>query len=422
MPMPAMDEFMGSQTRGSGHWMTQLLPVVGGADDVELGVVATWTKPESVSFERDGVKYYLIGYSGNWLSRKMQARRGDVDLGKCVEAIDDFRPDLIHIHGTERGWGLLAYKGLTDRPVLLTMQGLMDLWHRNYFGSLTWSDILRCITPSELLRGSSLIHLRARLKQAAQRERDILRSVQWFTGQTDCDAFRIHCANPSAEYYRVWRVLRPPFYVKRWQLDRCRKHSIIFTNARNPGRDTECLVKAVEYLRQDFPDVKLKIAGPIPAESGYGRFVHRYVGRLGGAVELLGWVDAERLSEELCSSHVYAIASHVDTESNALCEAMLVGMPCVASYAGGLTTTLEEGRGGMFFPPGDAAVLAGRIRSIFENDDLACSMAQKAHEIAVVRHDPHRVGEEQLSAYRDILAKIAAQQQEEIRRAGSRTT
>jgi glycosyltransferase involved in cell wall biosynthesis len=234
-------------------------------------------------------------------------------------------------------------------------------------------------------------------------ELEILRGTQWFTGQTDWDRAHVWSQNPRALYLRVGRVLRPEFYRGRWSVDTCQRHTIIFTNAGTPYRDVDTLLDAVEILQPSFPDIKLRLCGYVGGRWGYQRFIARKLRRMGPKIERLGYLAAGQLHQALLDSHVFAICSHIENESISMCEAMLLGLPCVASYAGGMPTTVSAGRGGLLFPPGDAALLADCIRRVFEDDGFASSLGQAAREEARVRHDPQRVVQEQMDAYKMIL-------------------
>jgi glycosyltransferase involved in cell wall biosynthesis len=401
IPMPAMDEHVGVLTRGSGHWMSELLRALRRfVPEMSLGVATTWDGAQDKHFVAEGIEYYLLGGCASKVLRRLQARSGSVPLAKCVEVVRSFKPDLIHIHGTERPWGLLAVEGLVQAPVLVTIQGLMKTVVANYFGSTSPWQLLRTLTAKDLLLLRTPFSGRRNAERRAQTEARILESVGAYTGQTEWDRAHVLAANPKASYFRVGRVLRKPFYENQWRLDACQRHTVIFTNARDPLRGVETIMTAVGLLRREFPDIRLRIVGMLSKTSGYGAAVARRASSLGSCVELVGWIPPEEMVRELASSHVFAIASHVENESNSLCEAMLMGMPCVASFAGGMPTMMTHGQTGLFFPIGEAAVLAHRLRTIFQDDSLAQRLGAAARAEAAQRHDPKRVVDELMQAYR----------------------
>ena len=94
--------------------------------------------------------------------------------------------------------------------------------------------------------------------------------------------------------------------------------------------------------------------------------------------------------------------SFVENSCNALQEAMLVGMPCVASLSGGLLTLVETGRTGLAFPAGDAALLAWNIRKLFQDSALAARLGAEARLVARRRHDPEQVEGQLMRAYEEL--------------------
>jgi glycosyltransferase involved in cell wall biosynthesis len=83
---------------------------------------------------------------------------------------------------------------------------------------------------------------------------------------------------------------------------------------------------------------------------------------------------------------------------------MQVGLPCVASYAGGIPSLIEQGRTGLLFPAGDAPLLADAIIRIFRNDDLSVRLGDAARAEASERHAPERVLSQLLNAYKNVIA------------------
>jgi glycosyltransferase involved in cell wall biosynthesis len=210
--------------------------------------------------------------------------------------------------------------------------------------------------------------------------------------------------NPRASYFHVSELLRSEFYPAVWDIQRCRRHRIVFTNGGMLYRGLEVLVEALSILKKDFPDVSLGVSG-VRSDLGYGHKLLRTAQRFGVAssVDVLGFITARQMVDELRGSHVFALASFIENSPNSLCEAQLVGMPCVASYVGGIPSLVEEGVTGWMYPVGDAVALAKRIRDIFLNDDLAISLGQNARQAALQRHDPSAVTASVLETYRSVI-------------------
>ena len=118
----------------------------------------------------------------------------------------------------------------------------------------------------------------------------------------------------------------------------------------------------------------------------------------------VGRQPAEEVVRRLLESDLYVLPTRIDNSPNSLCEAMLVGLPVVTTNVGGIPSLVEHQREGLLVPPGDEWALAGSIRQLAQNPDLADGLAARARQRAERRHDPLTVARSLIGIYREILA------------------
>jgi glycosyltransferase involved in cell wall biosynthesis len=300
----------------------------------------------------------------------------------------------------------MTARQLITAPCVISLQGLLEPYLSGFFGALS---------PAELWRSHRLIELATRrglfwqyrgFVVGSRREHEIVAGAKSFMGRTDWDRAHVSSVNPGARYYHVGEVLRKRFSETRWNMSQCERHSIIFTNAGEPRRGAEVLLRAMLIIRREFPDSKLLLGGHIGSRRGYDRFLRQRIADSGLSdnIEFLGYLDGNAMATQLSRAHVFAISSFIENSPNSLCEAMQVGLPCVATYAGGIPSLLDHGRTGLFFPPGDAPLLADAIMRIFRDDDLAGRLSRAARAEASERHTPQRVISQLLNCYHDVMA------------------
>lgn len=135
---------------------------------------------------------------------------------------------------------------------------------------------------------------------------------------------------------------------------------------------------------------------------------------VGGAI--LGWEgdypdQLERLAHELGLTNVVHFAGHqedvypwydaldvavhasfAEPFGLALLEAMAIGTPLVAAADGGPLEIVEEGRSGLFFPPGDEAALAAAVERVVDSLALAESLAEGGRARAALFDESVMVG------------------------------
>ena len=397
-PMAAVQRRMGRAASGSGHWMTVLLEHLVRTPGLEIEVATIYPGLRDESFEEGGVRYILNGQPklpGIFFHCRNK------DLQRTVEIVRERAPDLVHIHGTERFFGLIAARRLISTPCVISLQGLLGACAPRFFGALSPGDICRCTRVLELATRRGLLWQYEAYLRGARYEREILAGATAFLGRTDWDLAQIRSVNATASYCHVGEVLRPAFQERRWDLSECVRRTIIFTNAGEPRRGTETLVQAMLTVRREFPDARLRLVGSRGAYRGYARFLQRMIDRLGlsEAIEFLGYLDGSAMARELSRAHAFVLPSYIENSPNSLCEAMQVGLPCVATYAGGIPSLVDGGRTGLLFPAGDAALLARAILRIFRDDDLARRLSRQAREEALERHAPRRIVSQVLDAY-----------------------
>ena len=389
----------GQSMNHGGTWMAAFLGQMLRKTEFEIAFAAFGSTRRVQTSGAPGIRSFLIPDRA-CLERSLQM---------CCDVVKEWRPDLIHVHGTESAYGLLAARKRVACPVVISLQGLLgpcSEWYR-YFGNRSLTDIVRMHRWLEIpaMRGQLMGFLRFRKK--AQREREILLSGRFFIGRTAWDRAYLRAQNPGARYYHGGEVIREAFRLNRWQMAKARRHRVIFTNSGHPRKGTETLVEAVQLLRAHFPDIRAAIGGGISRRSGYGRYLRRRISELAGAVIELGQLDSEQMARELLASHVFVSPSFIDNSPNAVCEAQLLGMPVVSTYTGGVPSLIEEGRTGLFFPTGDAPMLAARLRELFEDDALAVRLGEEARAVALRRHDPNQVIRDVVAIYEDVLRKAA---------------
>jgi glycosyltransferase involved in cell wall biosynthesis len=404
IPLPAVKEYFDKQHLGTGGWVGALLDQLKNIPELQLGVVVTTSLFPSKNFSQDGVDYFIIQQKGTKIRRQFfPVDNSPQYVRKCASIVNSFQPDIIHIHGTENFFGEMMLQGLVNCPIVFSLQGLMDSyseWYR-YFGKTPAISIL-ADNFLDTIKGSGFLLGFLQARRQAKRERRYLQQGKFFFGRTTWDKATSFYYNDQMHYYIINEVLRKPFWQKSWQLASCNRHRIIFTNARHPRKGTELLLDAVKRLLPLYPDLELILIGSLD-HGGYSRSIQRKIDKLRGVVRLLGFKNAEEITDELCKAHVFVSASYIDNSPNSVAEAQLVGTPVISSYTGGVPSLVGEYTTGLLFPTGDIPLLVNNIIKIFENDALAESLSAQARQTARNRHDPATIISAQVAAYKDIL-------------------
>jgi glycosyltransferase involved in cell wall biosynthesis len=406
--LPAVQRRLGAHVAGGG-WMESLREALADQPGLELAVAAAGPSLFE-PFVEEGVTYYhlrlpspprgLAGVAQRWT----HAAHPDALLLQGLATVRRFLPDLVHVHGSEGPFGLLATARTT--PVLISLQGLLGACSRAYFSGIPSQEILRDIASREFLKGRGLVHDRWIMQRRAQRELSILRACHFFAGRTRWDREFLTRVNPHARYYHVDEVLQPEFYRGEWHGPSVAGPFVVYaTMGPAPYKGLLPLLSSIRRL-SDYGGrpVHLRVGGQVEGTEMWAmakRAVHRL--GLGDVVSWLGPLSAEAIVKELTRADAYVHPSFVENSPNALAEAMIVGVPCVASAVGGVPSLLRSSVEGLLCPPGNVDAWAAALRSLEDDPDLARRLGSQARRRARLRHEPADIARATLDMYADVL-------------------
>jgi glycosyltransferase involved in cell wall biosynthesis len=322
-------------------------------------------------------------------------------LGQWRWVLEDFRPDIVHIHGTEYAYGLPLAQTARDMgiPVVVSIQGLISVYARHYLAGIPEVTALFSRTLLDNLRFTGMWEGRHRFLVRAPMEAELLRTVRHVMGRTRWDYANVRAIAPGMVYHLCRESLRDPFYAGGWSLDAVERHTIFCSQATYPVKGLHLLLEALRLLRRDVPDVRLLVAGPDITggtgwksrlrRTGYGAYLQRLIRKynLEDCVRFTGSLDAEGMAAHMARAHVFTLNSSIENSPNSLGEAQLVGTPCVAAFVGGVADMVRDGEDGLLYNYLEPAVLAEQLLRMFRDDALALRLSENGRCAALARHD-----------------------------------
>ncbi len=161
----------------------------------------------------------------------------------------------------------------------------------------------------------------------------------------------------------------------------------------------DVLLEAFARVIQEERRAHLVIVGDGPEKEALARLAGAL--GVGDRVNFLGKRrDVGRL---LPAFDVFALASDTEGLPVALLEAMLAGVPVVATAVGGVPEVVHDGETGILAPPRDSAGLASGILSCAKNPARAQEMAARARPEVADRFSAGRYVHELVELYRSLL-------------------
>ena len=394
LPQAALACGLDSASDVSGGWLTGQLTALQGRKDLQLTVACVdGRRRKALCGTRDDVTYHILP-----------------ETGALPRLLREARPDLVHLWGTEYAAASALLEAAREQniPALVGIQGVMQDCAAHLCDGVP--EAYRHSTPLDraldrLIPGAQLDKLQANFNALAQSEAALLGKARHVTGRTAFDRRAVAALAPGAHYYPCNETLRPLFYQgPLWHPRNFGRAPVLLLSQGNyPLKNLHTVLQALPAILVRWPDARLRIAGWPPLDKGpllrplvdrlfpYQRYCRRLAARLGvsGHIRYTGPLDAAAMRQAYLDADLFLLPSLSENSPNSLGEAMLLGLPCVASAAGGIPEMLTDGVEGRLYGAAlDADALARSVTEVLTRPDGGAALGLAARTRALATHDP----------------------------------
>jgi glycosyltransferase involved in cell wall biosynthesis len=320
-------------------------------------------------FERRGVNFHLLKTRGGlraptffwldtWLIRRVLRR---------------LEPDLVHAWGTENGAALVASR--LDCPSLVTMQGLIG-WYAS-------------IVPASRYERLSAFLERVSLKRTSIVTAESSFAVQYLRAHFPrLEIYQVEHA-PSAVFHQVQR--RPTTSPIRF----------VFAGTLTYRKGLDLLLRALDQIKGEVPfELLLVSVGP----DSYLRALQPGISpELRSRISFKSDLASEEVANGFATATMMICPTRADNSPNSVKEAVVAGLPVVASAVGGIPDYVFHGENGLLFPANDVAACARAIKAavrhpLFSQGRVAPATLEKVRAYL----SPTRMGERFAELYQEV--------------------
>ena len=398
-----------------GGWMTGALDYLSDNTDYEI-IIAYPNGQKDNDSGNSQIDYATFTYN-------MSATKYDESMcQQFLTMYTKYQPDIIHIWGTEYVHAYAAVKAaekmkLIDK-VIINIQGLVSVCSKHYALGISERYQGTGTLPDVIFRGT----IRNQIRQFQQRgiyEQMALKKVKYVIGRTTWDKACVQQINPNIKYLFCNAIMRAPFYsADKWELSKCERHSIFISQADYPIKGFHFVVEAIRYIKKKYPNVRVYVAGGADyGNKGQASRLNRYLKMSSYAKYLnqkicqyslqenfcfLGTLSAVQMKEQYLKTNVFVSASTIENESNSVLEAMLLGVPVVSSYVGGVTDAIVHQKDGFLYPCDEPYMLAYYVMQIFQDVNIAEQISNNAREKTRKRLNRETIGKELTDIYENV--------------------
>lgn len=395
-----------TEIKGTGGWLLSLANALVDSDNIELIVTSITPLVNNLKkVEGERVCHYAIPYSGDTSYTEKYE-----DTFRSI--FNEVKPDVVHIHGTEFPHSLAALRACGSKHTVVSLQGLASVISRYYLAGLKNRDILCNPTLHDMLR-SNLYKQKREMEKRGVYEQQLIKEASFVIGRTSWDYSHTWAINPSIKYYHCNEILRREFYVAdKWFYDKCVPHSIFLSQGSYPLKGLHKVLEALPIIKKNYPDVVVRVAGPDITYSGaglrgklristYGKIIKRVIknNNLENNVVFVGSLNAQDMVKEYLRANIFVCPSSIENSPNSLGEAQILGVPCVASYVGGIPDFMQ-GDEEFLYRFDDVEMLAEKICKAFKMEETIDASAIR--QVAQKRHNIKEIVNRVLNVYNEI--------------------
>lgn len=302
---------------------------------------------------------------------------------RIKKTLRHIRPDVIHAWGVERGAALVASR--LHYPYLVTVQGLLK-WYLQQVRESHFQVVEASLEKPSLHR-APLATTESRF------------AMNWLRHEyPGLELLQIE----HAPDWRFHHSLRVPGVSP---------IKLLYVGASSDIKGTDILLRGFNKL-VSLLDCRLTIVG-----AGATNYLQQLDPGLSettrGRITFKNNLTAAEVSDEMSRATMLVFPTRADTSPNAVKEAVVSGLPVVASRVGGIPDYVRHSRNGMLFQPGDVAAFVGAVQEAAKHPLFSSGRVEPACLSELREYlSPLKMKEKFLEAYGKVLSsKKVAQRQ-----------
>jgi len=287
--------------------------------------------------------------------------------------------DLIHIHGSEHQYEVMASKFTI--PKVISIQGIINEYIKilpalsNYKTYIEW-------------------------KIASIWEKKYLPKYKYFSCRTHWDIGYVEAVSPEAKVYTIWEMIREDFFEDHFSEN---SNKILFIGGKNPIKGLTELLFAFNNSLQE-KGLKLIILGNCDRDVINIIIKKNILKNINiDYIECRGMQDSKGMIKAYEESFCLVHPTYIDNSPNSVCEAQLAGLPVIATDVGGVASLIKDGETGLLIGR-KSKEIEYAIDRLLDDNGLKEHISQRSREVARQRHDPDLILQQTLDMYNDMLS------------------
>ena len=297
--------------------------------------------------------------------------------------LTQFKPDLIHIHGTELPHCYAMSLAATELniPYVVSLQGIVSEIYKHVLTGMEPDEMFKK-SLRDIFFGSSTIGLRRLYKKLSILEKKVVLNSNIVIGRTNWDKAWVTFNFKNKNYKNCNEPIRKEFlYSQKWELKNCKKYQIFLSQSSTSIKGLHILLYAIKYVISYYPNISLIIAGKdykkntlknILLRTSYENTILKIIKnlKLQEHIKFLGPQNVNQMIDNLLQSNIFVQPSVIENSPNSLMEAVFLNVPSVAANVGGVSFLYSKFENVFLYQSDSALMLANELKNIFEKQSF----------------------------------------------------
>lgn len=152
-----------------------------------------------------------------------------------------------------------------------------------------------------------------------------------------------------------------------------KKKTIVSVGSLKPQKNQKLLIDAFSCIASEFPEYQLVIYG----EGMLRKALEQQIAALNLQERVLLAGGRKNIHECIADAELFVLSSDYEGLSNALLEALMMGLPCISTNSAGADEYID-GSNGLVTPVGDRDSLSKAMKKMLSDKDLRCQCGENA--------------------------------------------
>lgn len=169
----------------------------------------------------------------------------------------------------------------------------------------------------------------------------------------------------------------------------------------------EYAIRAVAKVAKIYPNIEYKIIGDGILKTELQELIDSL--DITDKIQLVGWKTQPEIVEIIDNSDIFVATSvtakngNQDAPVNTLKEAMIMGLPVIATCHGGIPELVKDGISGFLVPERDTDAIEEKLSYLIEHPEIWIKMGQAGRDYVELHYDLHKLNDRLVKIYQQLI-------------------